>query len=360
MSALEADRLHLACLALSLLLCGCSTEISGNPPVRTSAPPAARPVAVRVASPEPVDQDSSYASNLYVERDVRVTARRTGVIEQVLADRGSWVRAGQALAVLESDVATAELEIARQDLLLAQSDYDRVDALHSQKIASVSDYDRLKIGLAGAHSRVDLAQAALERCTVRAPFAGQIVERWAVIGLRVEEDDGTPLFRVVAKDPVRARVDVPERDLQSLRIGAPAWLALGGAAPASSARIVFISPAIDAASGTAPVIVESTSRDERLRAGAAVRVRFEARPAGKDPMIRLPRESLVGNPPPEGEAEVLIIAGGRAVRRRIQIVESRGNSVLVRGGLDPSDRVIVGAGAGLSEGDAVVATDRAR
>src|SRR5215468_3520665 len=54
---------------------------------RTSEAPArspevARPVAVASA-------DNSYPSNLYVERDVKVAARTSGVLHKVLVDRGA-------------------------------------------------------------------------------------------------------------------------------------------------------------------------------------------------------------------------------------------------------------------------------
>jgi membrane fusion protein, multidrug efflux system len=349
------SHLLLAVLALPACLAACSSDLSSEPPAPKTRPPSPSKV-VRVTHPEPLQGETDHPSNLYVERDVRLTARRTGVIEQVLVDRGDTVRSGQTLAVLESDTASAELEIARQELLLAQLELDRVQPLYEQKIASTSDYDRAKIARAAAQSRVTLAEAALERCSVRAPFAGQVAERWAVAGMRVEEDDGTPLFRIVARDVLRARVDVPEAELRSLKVGGRATVEIPEDGPVTDfpARIAFISPAIDPASGTASVIVEITASGETLKLGGAVRVRFEGARSNQTALVRLPREALIsGAPRAEGEAEVLIVAGGLAAKRRIIIMETRGNSVLVRGPLDPSDQVIVGAGSELIEGDPV-------
>ena len=345
----------LSVLLLPACLAGCASDLSSE----SSAPPPQRPPVskvVRVAHPETQNGESTHPSSLYVERDVRVTARRSGVIEQVLVDRGSRVLSGQKLAVLESDTAAAELEIARQELLLAQLDFERVQPLFEQKIASQSDFDRAKIALAASQSRVTLGEAALERCFVRAPFAGQVAERWAVVGLRVEEDDGTPLFRIVAHDALRARVDIPEDELRNLKVGGRATVEVpeNGAVSVYPAQIAFISPAIDPASGTAPVIVETTARSSNLKLGGAVRIRFEGVSVNEGALIRLPREALIGaSPQGEGEADVLVVASGQAAKRRILVLETRGNSVLVRGPLEPSDEVIVGAGSELSEGDPV-------
>ena len=60
--------------------------------------------------PLPVTTTDAVMSHLYVERDVQVTARRSGLIERVLVDRGQRVRQGQGLAVLETDLAAAEVK----------------------------------------------------------------------------------------------------------------------------------------------------------------------------------------------------------------------------------------------------------
>jgi membrane fusion protein, multidrug efflux system len=350
--------LPIAVLTLPVTLAGCTSDLSGNPPspaVKTSVAPR----LVRVTRPQSVGDSLSFPSSLYIERDVRVAARRSGVIEQVLVDRGASVHAGQPLAILERDSAAAELEIARQDLLLAETELQRIQPLYEQKIASISDFDRARIARDRAQGRLALAESSLEYCTVRAPFAGEVVERWAVAGMRVQEDDSTPLFRVVARDSLRARVDLPEQELRALKVGAQAWVDMqdedGRAVPA---KVVFISPAIDAASGTIPIIVEVSPGEGRVRAGSAVKVRFNPPAEDSSPLMKLPREALVGAAHPgEGAAEVMVVAQGQASSRKVLVVETRGGSILLRGPLGPSDRVIVGAGSGLAEGDPVQAQE---
>jgi membrane fusion protein, multidrug efflux system len=349
----RGSRVALGAMALSAGLAGCTSELSGHPP-STHRKAANPPRVVRVTHPESVVDALSYPSSLYVERDVRVAARQSGVIEQVLVERGESVRAGQALAVLETAVARAELQIARQDLLLAENELRRVEPLYEQKIVSMSDFDRAKISRDSAQGRVDLAETTLERCTVKAPFAGKVAERWAVVGMRVEESDSIPLFRIVAADPLRARVDIPEKALRSLKGGDRAWVETSGDAKALSARVAFVGPAVDAASGTLPVIVELAAGEDHLKAGSAIRVRFEAPDGEPQALLKLPREAILpGEGDSEGAARVLVVSGGQASVRKVQVMESRGSSLLLRGGLLPSDRVILGAGLGLAEGDPV-------
>lgn len=342
-----------AFLLVPLCFPGCSSDLAGGP-AGNSPPAGDPPKVVRVARPEPASVDNGYPSSLYVEDDVIVTARTSGLIEQVLFDRGDTVRAGEALAVLETDLATREVEIAEQDVRLAEAEHDRVRSLHDQKVVSPHEFLEAEIGRDQAISRLEWAKAQLERCTVRAPFDGVVVERWAVAGQRVQEEDGEPLFRVVARDPLRARVDLPEEKVASLRAGAGAAVeCLDGDTP-HPARVVFVSPAINAASGTVPVIVQMAGRIGHMKLGSSVRVRFDRDEAAGRSHVSIPLAALPGaTARSDTLATVMIVAGGRAAARRVRVVESRGGSVTVEGPLTPADQVILGAGGDIREGDPV-------
>lgn len=217
-----------------------------------------------------------FPSSLYVERDVKVAARRSGVIEKVLADRGQAVRTGQPLALLETDLATHEVELAQEELRLAEAELLRATPLAESGIVSQQELQQKQIDRDLARTRLAREKALLDRCTVQAPFAGIVAERWAVVGQRVQEDDNTPLFRVVAAGPLRARVDLPEALLARVAVGARATLTLDrDPGTEHAARVVFVSPSVDAASGTAPVLVELPDGAGRLRPGSAATVRLE-------------------------------------------------------------------------------------
>lgn len=310
---------------------------------------------VRVAHPVAAQADDSYPSSLYVERDVKLAARTSGVIDKVLVDRGARVRAGDPLAVLETDIAQRELELAEEDARLAQAEYERVLPLHEKKIISDQQYVQAEVARDQAVTRRELARAHLERCTVRAPFDGTIVERWAVKGMRLQQEDGLPLFRIVASEPLRARVDLPETRLGSLKVGSPAFVDDPTADGNHPARVVFVSPATDPASGTVTVIVQMVRREEHLRLGSAVRVCFEPSVASGDHTVEIPKTALANLTPRENEAtRVMVIRNGRAESLQVRIVALRGESVVVEGKVSPDDEVILEGSTVIRDGDRVV------
>src|SRR3546814_3579892 len=82
------------------------------------------------------------------ERPVGVVGEG-GQVVSVLVEPGQWVRAGQALAVIDRTVQTqqaaslaASIRVAQADADLAQSELERAEALVSRGFISKADMDR--------------------------------------------------------------------------------------------------------------------------------------------------------------------------------------------------------------------------
>jgi len=340
-------------ISAQLVAMGCSSEVSGQVEGKLLQPVIAQ-TPVRVSTPVPVEATLSIVSNLYVERDVWVTPRSTGIIEQVLVDRGDRVRAGQELVVLETEIREVELRIAEQRVRFHKAQYERSKTLLEQNMVSWLEALEHEIERDLAVGELELARAMLERCTVRAPFDGVVVERLAVPGQRVMEEDGVWLVRVVAEDRLRARINLPERKVSGLGVGGEARIEVPGSSGiVHPARIVYVSPVVDAASDTALIIVEALKRHPALRTGAAVRVGFATAP-DTPALYRIPREALADQTLVEGGlARIIFATAGRAEVREVGLVEVDRLHATVRGPFSSDDRVIVDPTSRLSAGDPV-------
>ena len=334
---------------------GCSSDVSGASRDATNAQektPAVTVRTVRVAHPVPVGEQVTFPSSLYIERDVRLTARNSGIFEKILADRGDRVRKGQKLAVLETDLHARQVEMAEQRLRLAEAMHDQARSL-GEVVSSIEKLTR-EIDRDLAASELAVTRAWLERCNIRAPFDGVIVERWVSEGQRVVEDDTTAIFRIIAADPLRARVHLPEPRLADIALGDPVRveLAVGTSIPA---RVVFISPAVDAASGTGAVIVELDSQSDAARVGASVAVRLADAEATTARLLRVPRDALARGPLIEGQVASLFVANssGQAEQRDVEVVDIFGSHVTISGGVALHDQVILASGPDLAPGEAV-------
>jgi RND family efflux transporter MFP subunit len=234
-------------------------------------------VAARGASP----QETVYASHLMVDQDVVVSARITGIVESIAVDRGTAVTQGQTLATLDTRALDADVREAKEDMDLRKAEYERAESLAASKVGSVQDLDAKKAQYAVAVARWEKAKTQRDYAVIRSPFAGIVTEKYARIGQKVVEDGSEPLFKITATEPLLARVYLPEDRLLQVRVGDKVEVVPERFPNAkTTGEVQFISPTVDAASGTFQVVVRVRREPGRsvLRPGMAVKVRFG--PAG--------------------------------------------------------------------------------
>jgi membrane fusion protein (multidrug efflux system) len=220
-----------------------------------------------------------YASHLMVDQDVVVSARITGIGETIAVDRGSAVVQGQTLATLDTRALEADVREAKEDMDLRKAEYDRAEALAKSKVMSVQDLDEKKAQYAVAVARWEKMKTQQDYAVIRAPFAGVVTEKYARIGQKVIEDRIEPLFKITATEPLLARIYLPEERLLQVRVGDRVEIVPDRFPDAkTTGEIQFISPTVDAASGTFQVVVRVRREPGKsvLRPGLAVKVRLPA------------------------------------------------------------------------------------
>lgn len=268
-------------------------------------------------------------AQLYVDHDVVIAARTSGVLQQLNVDLGSTVNSGAVLASVESGgqkIAVEQTEAAFDD---AQRYAQRIRVLTHRGMATVADSQSAEFALHRAGFSVDSARRELSLTTISAPFAGTIAARYVTPFRLVHAGD--TLFRLTESGPLLARVHVPEGRRDALVIGARATVK-GIDDHTSSAHVIRVAPIVDAGSGTREVVL-AVEPGGSLRPGSAVTVRLgnsERRATvvpddaigdggyvtvlgGAQPVLRLVR---VGDELPGGRREVLSgLAPGERVRR---------------------------------------------
>lgn len=137
-------------------------------------------------------------------REVDVAATVDGVVTVVQGQVGATVRDRQEVAQLDRAEAAAHLKIAQATLKEQEA------ALESAKQtkAPSGQVAQAEARVEAAAARVDLAQIGVDRCTLRAPFAGRLLEVFATPGQYVER--GEPIARLAEVSSLRAIVPVPK------------------------------------------------------------------------------------------------------------------------------------------------------
>ncbi len=307
-------------------------------------------VPVEVATVQRRDISSYIETNgtLEAENEVDIVARTAGPIVELNAEEGMPVTRGQLLALIEQDQIRAQREVARVELEETRLAFERAERLSKDDLISVEDYERARAAYESARARFEENKIQLGFTEIRAPFEGLIVTRYVDAAQTVS--NGTPLFRISDFKPLLCPIQVPERDLARLRVGQRAYLTVESAAGERfDARVLRISPVVDAATGTVKVTLDVDGRG-KLRPGMFARVFLET--AVHRGTLVIPRSALslesIGD-------TVYAARDGKAERREVMLGFREGNHVEVLSGLEEGEQVVVVGQDGLSDGTPVQA-----
>ncbi|MFZ0522038.1 MAG: efflux RND transporter periplasmic adaptor subunit [Candidatus Acidiferrales bacterium] len=278
---------------------GCDNSTGASGP--TPAPPPAAVAPTPAAPPAPATaKPGDILSVLTVEHQVDITAQRDGVVTSLAKDEGNAVKASEVLGQLDDRSLQMELIKARDDLQVEDNNrkYKEAElkaktaALHRQQqlralgLSSDADLEAAEFEAKAAefdlhgyealvesgHAEINRLDLQLDQTRIHAPFAGVVVRRYIREGQAVSKGD--KCFRVSQLAPLQVQFQVPESSGHRPAAGSAVELTLAdNSNRALNARIVKVSPTVDAASDSYDVLAQLTGPGlSDLRPGMAVRV----------------------------------------------------------------------------------------
>ncbi len=209
-------------------------------------------VAVQVAKVERrnITQIVTGTGRIQPEVEVKISAEVSGEIIEMPVKVGQSVKKGQLLVRIKPDFyiarkeameanlksAMAQLEIAKANLLKAESEFKRAEELYNKKLISDVEYENArtsysiaKAQYSSATSAVEQAKASLKQAqedlaktAIYSPIDGFVTQLNAEVGERVvgtSQMAGTVIMVIADLSKMEARVDVSEVDVIHVSIG---------------------------------------------------------------------------------------------------------------------------------------------
>jgi len=151
----------------------------------------------------------NYVCQIHSQRHISVRALKEGYLEAIRVKEGQWVKEGDLLFTVipilyqkEAEAAAAEAKVARLELKFAER-------LYKQEAISENEVKLIEAKLLRAEAKAQLAQAALNFATVKAPFEGIIDRLHHQQGTLVEE--GEELTTLSDNGAMWVYFNVPEK-----------------------------------------------------------------------------------------------------------------------------------------------------
>jgi RND family efflux transporter MFP subunit len=285
-------------------------------------------------------------------KDVVVSSQESGVIERFIVEKGSRVRAGQAIAKIDDEILAAQVDEARAATSLARERYERQRQLwEDEGIGSEIAFLQTKYEAESAEARLAFLQARLDRHTIASPISGVLDDRYVDAGEIVAP--GTPVARVLTIDRLKVVGGVPERFGPYVVRGGSAELAFD-VMPGQTleGRIDFVGAAVDVRNRTFPIEVLLDNTEGRLKPQMVANIRVATELL--EGVIVVPQEVIQRT---ENGYEVYVVSGpeGQTVAeaRSVELGPGFENEVVVTAGLDVGDRLIVKGHQLVDAGDRV-------
>lgn len=318
----------------------------GGPPMMPEAP-------VSVEAVSRGDLASYYSANATLEpdKDAEVLARISGVVLQLKAEEGDFVRQGDLLLAIEEEEYRHRLTQAEVEAENQRSRFERAEKMFAQNLVSAEEYDSTRSDLRTAEAALELSAYELSLARVTAPFTGRITVRSVDLGENVVS--GTPLYTLVDMRRLLARVHVPAREFRAISTGQPVVLTVDSSGDRLQGTIDLISPVIDATSGTIKVTVAITEFPATTRPGDFAEVAIET-DRHLDTLL-VPRIAVVSE---KGEQVVFVAEEDQAVRRLVTVGFQDDHYAEILDGLAEGEPVVVQGQRSLKDGQPLKILER--
>jgi HlyD family secretion protein len=406
----DSPRVRSACLifvlATAAINAGCAKKEAEVEPVVS--------VQVQSAKRAEISEIVSAEGVVYPVEQAVITPKITSTIKSFEVQRGSRVRKGQLLAVLENadlaaaadqsrgefqqaeagyttttgaslpqelQKATLDASVAKSSLDAQQKVYDSRKTLFGQGALPRRDFDTAEVTLAQARNQYEVAQRQLDDLkrigqeqslksatgqlgAAKGKYLGAQAQlsyseiRSPIDGVVTDRPlypgelatANAPLLTLMNNSKLIAKAHVSQGEAALLKLGDAAEIVVPGADEPVKAQVSLVSPALDPGSTTIEVWFEVTKPDPALRPGMTVPVTAVAK-TSKDALV-IPVSAVFKN---TDGTEYVLLAGSdqHAHQQNVKTGIRNADSVQISGGIKEGDSIITSGGYGVPDKTAI-------
>jgi HlyD family secretion protein len=388
--------------AMLLILPACSSEKGDKEPIVTvQVAPVAKATIQLVIGAQAI---------LFPLQQAAIVPKISAPVQKFLIKRGSAVRAGQLLAVLENrdlsaaaqdtkgaldqaqaayetttaagvpeeiQKAEADTQQAQQALDAQQKVFESRQQLFEQGALPRKELDQSRVDFVAARNQYAIAKKHLDALmaigkpqelkaaagqleSAKGKYLGASAQlsyseiRSPISGVVTDRPlypgematAGTPLLTVMDLSSVIAKAHISQSDAAALKVGDKGLMTVPGIENAIDGKVTVVSPALDPNSTTVEVWFEARNPKHELKPGTSVQLSLTAQTVKN--ALTVPANSVLTAP--DGTATVMLAGSdGRAHQKAVKLGIRNGDDVQIVDGLSENDKVISSGAYGLPD-----------
>jgi RND family efflux transporter MFP subunit len=294
-----------------------------------------------------------HVSGVFTTNDETYLSFKTGgIVKSIIVNEGDRVTKGEVLAVLELNEIQAQVSQATAGYEKALRDYNRVQNLYADSVATLAQMQDAKTGLSVAAEQLTIARYNLNHSEIRAIDDGYILKKFVNEGQLVSP--GMSVFQTNGpeKNGWILKAGISDRDWSVVQIGDTA-VVQSDINPSLNiqASIVRKSGGVDSYSGTFFVEVKiKTTHAGALASGMFGKA--EIFPRYRDKMWSAPYSSILDG---DGTMGYVFVTDDMktAKKKEIHIFAMEKNNVYIDSGLDQWKYLITTGSAYLTDNSSI-------
>jgi len=392
----------LATLAILLSIPGCSSEKGDTEPTVT--------VQVAPVEKETIQHTVNAQAILFARQQAAIVPKISAPVRRFLVRRGSPVREGQLLAVLENRDLSAAAQDTKGAYEQAQATYETTTGASLPEEIQKSEADlqqaeqaldaqekvfqsRQQLFEQGALPRKELDQSRVDVTQARNQYAIAKKHRDALLAIGKQQElkaaagqlqsakgkymgaeaqlsyseirspmsgiitdrplypgematAGTPLLTVMDLSSVIAKAHIPQSEAAALKAGDKGTMTVPGVEKPIEGKVTVVSPALDPNSTTVEVWFEAKNPGNQLKPGSSVQLSLTAQTV-KDALV-VPASSVLTAA--DGTTSVMLAGSdGRAHQKAVKLGIREGDNLQIIEGVAQNDKVIANGAYGLPD-----------
>jgi HlyD family secretion protein len=394
--------ISLSLSAILLISAGCSSDKGDKAPT----------VSVQVAAVEKTEIQHTITAQaiLFPLQQAAIVPKISAPVQKFLVTRGSAVKKGELLAVLENQDLSAAAQDTKGAYDQAQATYEtttaaslpeeiqkaEADAQQAKQVLDAQEKifeSRQQLFEQGAlprkeldQSRVDITQARNQYAiskkhldsllsigkqaelkgaagsleSAKGKYMGAAAQlsyseiRSPISGFVTDRPlypgemaaAGSPLLTVMDLSSVIAKAHIPQEDAAALKVGDKGTITVPGFDKPIDGKVTIVSPALDPSSTTVEVWFEAKNPKHELKPGTSVQLSITAQTV-KDALVVPANSVLTG---PDGATTVMLAGSdGLAHQQAVKLGIHNGDDVQVLEGVKQGDKVVSSGAYGLPD-----------
>ncbi|MDX1702514.1 MAG: efflux RND transporter periplasmic adaptor subunit [Melioribacteraceae bacterium] len=257
-----------------------------------------------------------------------------GRIKTFVNDKGRYVKEGEVIVELENDVLKANLDVAKAQYNMAESNFVKQEQIYKENVTSELQYLNAKYERDAAKGNYELIKARYERTFIKAPFSGIVDRKFVEMGELVLP--GAPIVSLVNMFRIKIEAGIPENYVNSIKRGDSVKVIFKDLQNAEyRAVITYVGSTIISENRTFPIEILINNSEGRIKPELSAQVYIQKKKY--DSAIIIPEE--VTTKTDLGYA-VFVEENGLAKMRIIKIISRSNNKIAVLSGLKEGENLI--------------------